>query len=296
MVINTYSQQREVKGVKRKNVELIILISMLIVSFSMINIATAPVTLATVYIDPSETIANPGDTFTINVNIDAVVDLFSYDVRIEWPNGLLQCLGATEGPFLTVNPTIFLPKIYSDHIVVAATSMGAIPGVSGSGTLFTVNFLVLDAGKCTLDIYQSTLLDSTLTPIDHVAEDGDFSTAAEVNLVKKSAWPEHHHYDVSKDEDVYQSLYAKVKNLGPIDLKVYVEFDIVRDDGKVYIVQSAEIVVLAGQEINMEAKFGPLADLDAGKYYANGSCWYSYTGSYWAQGIKMKSFSFAVVP
>lgn len=281
---------------KRKNLELLILISMLIASFSMINIATAPVTLPTIVIGPSEIIANPGDTFTINVNIEDAVDLYSYDVRIQWTRDLLQCLSATEGPFLTANPTIFLPKIYTDYIVVAATSMGAIPGVSGSGTLFTVNFMVLDAGKCTLDIYQSTLLDSTLTVIDHVAEDGYFSTAAEANLVKKSAWPEHHHYDVSKDEDAYQSLYGKVKNLGPLDLKVYVEFDLVRDDGKVAIAQSAEIVVLPGEEVNMMAMFGPLADLDAGKYYVNGSCWYSYTGNYWAQGGKMKAFSFAVVP
>lgn len=296
MVVDTYFEQREVKGVKRKNLGWLILTSMLIASFSMINIVAAPVTLPTIYIDPSEIIANPGDTFTINVNINDVVDLYSYDVRIQWPRDLLQCVSATEGPFLTANPTIFLPKIYVDYIVVAATSMGAIPGVSGSGTLFTVNFMVLDAGKCTLDIYQSTLLDHTLTPIDHIAQDGYFSTAAEANLVKKSAWPEHHHYAVSKDEDAYQSLYCKVKNLGTINLKVYAEFNLVRDDGKVDIAQSAEIVVLPGEEVDMTAMFGPLTSLDAGKYYVNGSCWYSYTGTYWAQGSKMKAFSFAVVP
>lgn len=297
MVIDTYFDQREVKGVKRKNLEWLILTSMLIASFSMINIVTAPETLATVYVDPPEASANPGETFVISVNIQDVVDLYSYDVRIKWPRNLLQCLGVTEGPFMEGQPSkIFLPKIYPDYIIVALATLGAVPGVSGSGTLFTVNFMVLDAGKCTLDIYDSTLLDHGLGSINHVAEDGYFYTAAEANLVKKSAWPEHHHYDVSKDEDSNQSLYGKVKNLGPINLKVYVEFDLVRDDGKVDIAQTAEIVVLPGEEIDLTAMFGPLTELDVGKYYVNGSCWYSYTGNYWAQGDKMKAFSFAVVP
>ena len=282
---------------KMKSLKWLSLISVLIIGFAIINTVTAPVTLPTVYIDPSEVSANPGDTFTINVNIKDVVDLFSYDVRIRWPRGLLQCLGATKGPFLAGQPggTLFLPKIYPDYIMVAETTMGPYPGVSGSGTLFTVNFKVLDAGKCTLDIYASTLLDSGLNPIPHTSEDGYFYTTAEANLVRRSAWPEHHHYVLSKDEDAYQNLTGKVKNLGPIDLKVYVEFNIVRDDGRVNITQTPTVVVSPGEIVDLTAMFGPLTGLDVGKYAVNASCFYSYTGNYWAQGVKVKTFSFAVV-
>ena len=280
-----------------KSLKLLYLLSVLLISFPIIYTATAPVTLPTVYIDPPETTGNPGDTFIISVNIKDVVDLFSYDVRIQWPRDLLLCLGASKGTFLAGQPggTIFLPKIYPDYIIVAETTMGAYPGVSGSGTLFTVNFEVLDAGKCTLDIYQSTLLDSTLSPMDHVSEDGSFSTLAEANLVRRSAWPEHHHYVLAKDEDAYQNLTGKVKNLGTIDLKVYVEFNLVRDDGKPDVVATAITVVAPGEIVDLTAMFGPLTGLDAGKYAVNATCLYSYTGNYWAQGTKMKTFSFAVV-
>jgi len=271
----------------------------IIIGFAfMINLATAPVTLPHVYIDPPEVSGNPGDAFSINVNIEDAVDLFSWDVRIQWPNGLLQVVSATEGPFISsVNPTYWVPpKLYADYAILAVSTMAAVPGVSGDGILCTVNFMVLDAGTCALDIYESTLVDSTITPISHTSEDGYFYTPAEANLVKKSAWPEHHHFDVSKDEDGYQNLTGKVNNLGPLDLQVYVEFSLVRDDGLPSVIQTPTEVVLAGTEVDLVAMYGPLADLDAGKYYVNASCMYSYTGTYWAEGTKSKAFSFAVVP
>jgi len=287
-----------VKGVKGRSLRLLSLIPVLIISLAfMINLATAPITLPNVYIDPPEVSGNPGDAFSINVYIEDVVDLFSFDVRIQWPNGLLQVVSVTEGPFIqSVNPTIFIGKLYADYCTAAVTTLGAVPGVSGAGILCTVNFNVLDAGTCALDIYQSTLLDSTLTAMSHTSADGYFYTTAEANLVKKSAWPEHHHFDVSKDEDGYQNLTGKVKNLGPLDLKVSVEFSIVRDDGSPSIIQTPTQTVLAGTEVDLVAMYGPLANLDAGKYYVNASCMYSYTGTYWAQGTKSKAFSFAVVP
>lgn len=283
---------------KGKSLKWLSLIPVLIIGFSVIiNTATAPVALPTVYVDPPEISANPGDTFTINVNIKDVTDLFSYDVRIKWQRDLLQILSVTEGSFLSsVNPTYFLAKSYTDYTIVACTTMAAVPGISGSGTLFTVNFKVLDAGKSALDIYQSTLVDSGLNPMDHTAEDGYSYTTAEANLIRRSAWPEHHHYVVSKDEDPYQNLTGKVKNLGPLDLMVYVEFNLVRDDGRVNITQTATVVVLPGDIVDLTAMFGPITGIDVGKYYVNASCWYSYTGNYWAQGDKMKTFSFAAVP
>lgn len=283
---------------KGKSLKWLSLFPVLIISFSIItSIVAAPVTLPNVYIDPLEVSVDPINTFTINVKIEAVVDLYSYDVRIQWPRNLLQVLSATEGPFISsANPTIFLSKIYPDYITVACTSLGAVPGVSGDGTLFTVNFKVLDAGACTLDIYQSTLLDSTLAPMSHTSADASFETAAKANLVKKSAWPEHHHFDISKDEDGYENLTGKVKNLGTLDLMVYVEFNLVRDDGAVSISQTPTVTVLSGTEVDLVAMYGPLNGTDVGKYYVNASCWYSYTGTYWAQGTKSKAFSFAAVP
>lgn len=286
------------KGVNRKSLKLLSLIPILLISTIVLNIqstATAQVT-PNVFIDPPESSANPPDTFIISVNITNVEDLYSYDVRIQWNRYLLQCLSANEGPFLSSNgPTIFLAQIYADYVIVACSFLGGY-SASGSGTLFTANFKALDIGTCALDIYESTLLDPTLTPISHTSEDGYFSTTATANLVKKSAWPEHHHFDISKDEDGYQNLTGKVKNLGPIDLKICVEFDLVRDDGYITVAQTPTVVVLAGTEVNLVAMLGPLTNDDVGKYAVNATCWYSYAGDSWAQGTKTKAFSFAAVP
>ena len=260
----------------------------------MVNVAYAALPL--VYVDPAESTANPTEFFTINVNVQDVTDLYSYGIKVGFNPQLLQVDSYTEGSFIqSVNPTFFSVKIYFDYVDVVCASLGAVPGVSGSGTIFSITFEVVDAGTCALDIFYSVLIDSTLTAIEHESASGEFYTSASANLVRRSAWPEHHHYVISKDEDTYQTLSAKVKNLGPIDLYVKVVFDIVRDDGFLVTVSTEPIVVTPGTIETVSADL-PLTGADAGKYYAAAKAYYSWSGYYYSPGKKNKTFSFAVVP
>jgi hypothetical protein len=266
---------------------------------SIVSIAFAPITLPTVLVDPPTIMSNVGGSITVNVNIQGVVDLFSYELKLGFNPDILAVTSVTEGPFIitqTTSPmgTYFVTNTYSNFIYVACVTLGRYPGVSGSGTLVTMTFDVIEAGTVDLDLYDTILLDSTGTTMAHNISDGYFYTAESADVLGRSAWPEHHHFVVSKD-DGYQTLYAKVKNLGTNDLYVKVMFDIMRDDAFVITIESGAVVVPPETTVEFTADL-PLTVADAGKYYATATAWYSFYGINFAQGAKNKTFSFAVVP
>jgi hypothetical protein len=287
-----------VRGEKTRPFALILATFMVLYS---VSIAFAPVTLPLVYVDPAESVADPGGSFTVSVSIQDAVDLYSYETKLGFDPNILSVASVDEGPFIrdqTTSPmgTYWTFIVGADYVYAVDLTLGMYPGVSGNGVLFTVTFNVLDAGTCDLDLYDTILLDSTGTAMSSDSADGYFYTNARADLVRRSAWPEHHHFVVSKDEDAIQTLAAKAKNIGPLDLYVKITFDVMRDDTFVTTVSTAEVVVAPDAIVDLTADFGPLEPMDAGKYYVSAKAWYSWSGTYWSQGEKVKTFSFAVVP
>jgi len=137
-----------------------------------------------VYVDPPLVTANPGETFTVNVKIANVEDLWDYEFRLRWDPALLDVTRVTEGPFLNAEgtyKTFFVKKEdfpSVGHLYVVCTLMGepVLAAASGSGTLAIVEFRVLDAGNCTLDLYD-TLFEKPppeQRKIEHTTEEGFF--------------------------------------------------------------------------------------------------------------------------
>ncbi len=286
---------------RKENLRWLPLLLLSLMVLSSVSTAFAPVTLPLLSVDLEENIANPGDSFTITVNIQDVVDLFSYEVKLGFNDNLLTPVSVDEGPFIkdqTTSPmgTYFTYIVSGDYIYVACVTLGKYPGISGSGVLVSITFNVMDAGACDLPLYDTILLDSTGTTMSHDTAGGYFYTTARADVVRRSAWPEHHHFVVSKDEDAIQTLNAKVKNLDHLDLYVKVVFDIMRDDTLLTTVSTDEVVVTPLVIVELSADFGPLVPADAGKYYVSAKAWYSWSGTYWSPGEKVKTFSFAVVP
>jgi hypothetical protein len=268
------------------------------VVLSMLGVASAQ-TVPLVYVNPQATIANPGDVFTIDVNIQDVVNMYSWGMKLDYDPNVLLILSVTEGPFLQGQPggSAFVYSIFFGYIDAGATTLGLYPGVSGSGTLWQVTFEVKDLGAFDLDLYDTQLLEYVppLTPIPHDVQDGSFETTWTANLVKRSAWPSYHHFDISK-AGPYQTLNGKVKNLGPMALLVYVSFEIVRGDGFVSTVNTDPASIAPGSILDLSASFGPLTNADVGKYYVSAKAMYSFAGDAVSPGEKIKTFSFAVVP
>ncbi len=115
------------------------------------------------------------------------------------------------------------------------------------------------------------------------------------DLVRRRAWPEHHHYVVSKDENAYQTLHAKVKNLGNQTVWVKAIFKIAKEDSSTEVTETDPLLITQEEITVLPANFGPLTEQDVGKYSISAFCWYSPDKVVWVQGEATKKFSFSVV-
>lgn len=148
----------------------------------IIGLGTTQSSETTLYVEPEESIVNVDTPFTININIEDAVNLFSYETKLGFNKTVLETVTIEEGPFIqdqTTSPsgTFFLSIIEDNYVQIACVTQGNYPGVSGSGTLFNVTFTSLKAGTSDLDLHDSILLDSTVTEIPHDTIDGSVLTA-----------------------------------------------------------------------------------------------------------------------
>lgn len=108
--------------------------------------------------DPSEvTDIASGETFTINVTVSDVTNLYGWQFNITFDPNVLRCEKVAEGPFLSsVNTTVYpAPKIDNDKGYVMSSSLLWAPGyppqgASGSGILANVTFSVKSGGTTSL--------------------------------------------------------------------------------------------------------------------------------------------------
>ena len=111
------------------------------------------------------------------------------------------------------------------------------------------------------------------------------------NLVQRRAWPEHRHYSIKKDEDPYQTLYARAKNLGTELIWIKVTFNITRDDGPWTLSETDAVKINPGEKADLSVNWIP----SLGKYHATATLQYSfYSIGVWNEGEKPKAFSFKV--
>ena len=148
----------------------------------------------TVYVDPSNIIdpsLTPGSTFTIDINIADVEDLYSWGIKVQWDPNLLEVIDVTEGPFLKGQPdgTAFVYVIEDDYVDVGCSTLGDWFGVWGNGTLMTVTFNVTDTGETDLGIYYAVLLNYDMAQIPHTTVDGYFSNTEPAGTVTISVDP-----------------------------------------------------------------------------------------------------------
>lgn len=286
------------------------LISLLIISVAMVGTVSAPVSTK-VYIDPPTSTAPPGETFIINVNVaDVPVETgaSTWEFKLSWdPDILYTEVGwITEGDFLkSVGSTYFVASVSE---LLGRMGVGCVLKVpvtaSGSGCLATIEFQAKAEGECPLALFDTKLLDIDLAEIPHTEEDGYFSNIVIGDAVRRSAWPEHHHFSISKDEDGVQTLYGKVKNLGDGDGYVRVNFTVVNSTGELmgtfiakHMVGDEETRIAPGDIVVLSVNLWGTREeaWKTGKYYASAMCLYSGTGVDWKMGIKVKTFSFAIV-
>jgi hypothetical protein len=144
---------------------------------------------ATISLDPASVSAlGVGETFTVNVMIADVTDLYGWQINVTFSPSVLSVESVAEGPFLaSVNETTGLQRSIDNSAgyVLASSSFKppyeAIPdGASGSGQLASITFSVKAGGGSDLRFdeertYLRTFVPGGVQPIgDVVRQDGSY--------------------------------------------------------------------------------------------------------------------------
>jgi hypothetical protein len=123
-----------------------------------------------VSIEPSTQIVNVGQSFTLDVKVSDVVDLYGFQFDLIFSPSILASTGMAEGGFLaTGGATFFIPGLI-DNLTgtisfIANTLLGPDPGVNGTGILASFDFVATGSGTSPVTLSNVLLLDSTLAEI-----------------------------------------------------------------------------------------------------------------------------------
>lgn len=132
---------------------------------------------ATVSLSATPNPVNVGSTVQVSVNISGALDLYAYQFSLLFNPAVLQATGSSDGSFLSGGGTVFFVPGAIDNTAgsisfTAASLLGLLPGVDGSGTLATLNFNVTGFGTSALNFADGVLVNSELGDLPAQFVDG----------------------------------------------------------------------------------------------------------------------------
>jgi len=156
--------------------------------------SSATSSTTTVFVDPlnliNETL-QAGSKFTVHVNVSDVNDLFTWQVNMSWDSSILNVSRIIPGEFLARADNQTSSEALGGVVInstdnaqgyglFAESILGDVAGISGNGSLVSIEFLVVDYGSTDLNISVSgtlptVLLDSAGGTITYNKTDGYFS-------------------------------------------------------------------------------------------------------------------------
>jgi hypothetical protein len=145
---------------------------------------------ATISVVPaSYTVPTVGTSFTVNVTVQNVEDLYGWALQLYYPNSVLNGTSVTEGAFLKTGgyQTVFIDVNFTDNYNATygvanllCTREGNVLGASGSGTLTTITFKSISTGgPQTLHLADIGLSNSNLGAIPFSQVDGEVTVVPE---------------------------------------------------------------------------------------------------------------------
>jgi len=154
---------------------LVIPIAVVFAIFLNTSIARA---IPIVSVNPSSTSVNPGDSFSLDIGISDVTDLFAYQFELSFDPTLLAATSLSEGAFLpTGGFTFFIPGAIDNTSGTVGLTLDTLffapAGVTGSGSLASLTFdALLVGGASTVSLSNVILLDSLGAAITSSTENG----------------------------------------------------------------------------------------------------------------------------
>jgi len=166
----------------------LLLVSILLMPF-LIQVVIVQATPETVVkVEPYSSYANIGETFTINIAVADVQNLYGVEVNLYWNFSILKPvnidvrLGEIDG--VLYNPVYVVQNSTQDgKYVLAATSMAPAPSFNGTGNIVRITFTATNPGNCKFDL-ETELWDypppnQGSMPIEHTTIDGFFDVIPE---------------------------------------------------------------------------------------------------------------------
>jgi hypothetical protein len=119
---------------------------------------------------PASSTVNVGSSISYDINISNVTDLYAYQFDLTFNHAIVSAVSITEGSFLT---SFFIPGAIDNTGGTIAgnadTLIGAVPGISGSGTLAVLTLQGVAQGSSNIGFLNVSLLNSSLGPISNVS-------------------------------------------------------------------------------------------------------------------------------
>jgi len=132
-------------------------------------------------VSPETNTAAVGQSFAVNIQVSGVTDLYGWEIRLRWNSTILDAVNVTEGSFVkSQGDTYFTSKVNNTigSMVVDGALVGDVKGIDGSGILVAIQFRVKANGKCDLDLYETSLIDSLEQKITHTVVNGKFDSSS----------------------------------------------------------------------------------------------------------------------
>jgi len=135
------------------------------------------VSIPMVYVDPPSVNKSVGETFTIDVVVADVANLYGVDIQFKWDPSILEYVSHIAKIPVETYPDGILHEpgmfVMDDVDAVAGTyrvayaSMNPAPPFDGAGTIFEIAFHAKTNGTCVLEIFSSDLVDRSANSIPH---------------------------------------------------------------------------------------------------------------------------------
>lgn len=133
----------------------------------------------TITVQPSTTSTIPGQTFTVDIAISNVTNLYSFQFDLVFTPGSVNPVSVGEGPFLpSGGSTVFVPGTAGAGTLrsTAGTLAGPLLSATGGGVLATVTFTANSSGPIAIGIANVILLDIALSPVAAAVNGGLISS------------------------------------------------------------------------------------------------------------------------
>jgi len=170
----------------RRVLAIILCVSMVASTFSIFLVKQAfSQSTTTLYVDPTSIVdptMTPPKTFTVNLTVEDVTDLYGWDIKLFYRRSVLNVTGYAFGPFLETGGTTFTidksnPNYNTTYGLVwlADSLLGAPSGVDGNGTIASITFKVTGTGSSPISLLDDKLSDHSATAIPHATYSGYFN-------------------------------------------------------------------------------------------------------------------------